>query len=89
LVISPTTVLAQIPPFNDQANVQIVSSDISVLLFDWLEAAERQQMSIAKSEFPVGRIDAAVDQYLTELEPARVETRQLYETVKRRLRKNW
>ena len=82
---------SQIPPFNDQANVQAVSSDIAVLLADWLDAARRPQAAVARAEVPVGRIDAAIDQYLGELDgdPRRAETRAVYEGVKRQLRRNW
>jgi nuclear pore complex protein Nup155 len=80
---------SQIPPFNDQVNVQTVSSDIAVLLSDWLDEAKRPQSSVARGEFPVGRIDVAVDQYLLELQPGRAETKAVYEAVKRGLRRNW
>jgi nuclear pore complex protein Nup155 len=81
----------QIPPFNDQPNVQAISSDIAVLLGDWLEEARRPQSSVGRGEFPVGRIDQAIDQYLAELDgnPKRAETKALYENVKRQLRRNW
>ena len=78
----------QVPPFNDQANVQAMSSDISILLADWLEQAKRPQSPAAK-DFPAGQVDMAVDQYLAELEPHRTETRTRYEDVKRQLRRNW
>jgi nuclear pore complex protein Nup155 len=80
---------SQIPPFNDQVNVQTVSSDIAVLLSDWLDEAKRPQSSVARGEFPVGRIDVAIDQYLLELQPGRAETKAMYESVKRGLRRNW
>ena len=82
-------ILLQIPPFNDQANVQTVSSDIAILLTDWLEDLRRPQSLASRGEFPVYRIDQAVEQYLAELEPTRTETRTLYEAVKRQLRRNW
>ena len=84
--------MSQIPPFNDQPNVQAISSDIAVLLADWLEEAKRPQSStVGRGEFPVGRIDLAIDQYLSELEsdPKRAETRKVYENIKRQLRRNW
>ncbi|KAF5385258.1 hypothetical protein D9615_001454 [Tricholomella constricta] len=80
---------SQIPPFNDQANVQAISSDIAVLLSEWLKDATRPQTFAGRGEFPVGRIDRAVDQYLTELEAGRTETKALYESIKRELRRNW
>jgi len=80
---------SQIPPFNDQANVQAISSDIAVLLADWLEEVKRPQSSVGREEFPVGRMDLAVDQYLAELEPSRDQTKAVYESVKRQLRRNW
>ncbi|KZP16809.1 hypothetical protein FIBSPDRAFT_865564, partial [Athelia psychrophila] len=51
---------SQIPPFNDQSNVQADSSDIAVLLADWLDAAQRPQASVARAEVPVGRIDMSI-----------------------------
>jgi len=80
---------SQVPPFNDQANVQTISSDIAVLLSDWLEEAKRPQSSVRRGEFPVSRIDGAIDQYLAELEPNRMETRKTYEDIKRQLRRYW
>jgi len=81
---------SQVPPFNDQSNVQAMSSDIAVLLADWLEEAKRpQSSSVGRGEFPVGRIDMAIDQYLAELEPTREETKATYEGIKRQLRRNW
>jgi len=80
---------SQIPPFNEQANVQAISSDIAVLLTDWVEEAKRPQSATARAEFPVYRIDTAVDQYLEELDPSRVETKAAYENIKRQLRRNW
>ncbi|KAI0082270.1 nucleoporin [Panus rudis PR-1116 ss-1] len=83
---------SQIPPFNEQANVQHLSSDIAILLTDWLEEAKRPQAGGARTvrgEFPVYRIDQAVDQYLSELAPDRTETKVAYENIKRQLRRNW
>jgi nuclear pore complex protein Nup155 len=60
----------QIPPFNDQANVQAISSDIAVLLHDWLDEMKRPSSQMERSAFPVGRIDQYVDAYIRELEPA-------------------
>ncbi|PFH50805.1 hypothetical protein AMATHDRAFT_75380 [Amanita thiersii Skay4041] len=80
---------SQIPPFNEQDNVQTISSDIAVVLSDWLEEAKRPQSSVRRGEFPVGRIDGAIDQYISELEPSRRETKEAYENVKRQLRRHW
>jgi len=72
-------------------NVQALSSDIAVLLDDWIEDAKRPQSSTGRrvDEFPVSRIDHAVDQYLVELEAARTETKEKFENIKRQLRRNW
>ncbi|KAF9076202.1 nucleoporin [Rhodocollybia butyracea] len=80
---------SHIPPFNAQANVQAISSDIAILLSDWLEEAKRPNSSVGRSEFPVSRIDSAIDQYIAELNADRVETKARYEVVKRQLRRNW
>ena len=94
----------QIPPFNLQQNVQAISCDIAVLLSDWLEEAKRSRQShsygnglgssvsgvkVREDEFPVFRIDQAIDQYLVELEPSRTETKAIYEGVKRQLRRSF
>jgi nuclear pore complex protein Nup155 len=76
---------AQIPPFNQQANVQAISSDIAVLLSDWVAEAARAPSRAAR-EFPVGRVSAAVTQYIRELDKGRTETRALYEDIQRELR---
>ena len=77
------------PPFNDQANVQAISSEIASLITDWLAEATRPQANLLRSEFPAGRIDSALDQYLSELEPSRVETKTRYENSKRLVRQYW
>jgi nuclear pore complex protein Nup155 len=66
-----------------------VSSEIAILLTDWITEATRPQATILRAEFPVGRVDSAIDQYLSELEPSRTETKKLYEHAKRELRKYW
>ncbi|KAG1862206.1 nucleoporin [Suillus subluteus] len=80
---------SQIPPFNTQSGVQVVSADIAILLNDWLEEAKRPQSSVPRGEFPVGRIDLAVEQYLAELGGNQAETKAIYEGIKRQLRRNW
>ena len=84
-----TDCISQVPPFNEQVNVQAISSDIAVLLTDWVEEAKRPQSAAARDEFPVYRIDQAVDQYLSEVEPSRTETKTAYEAIKRQLRRHW
>lgn len=56
---------------------------------DWLEEAKRPRSSVGRGEFPVGRIDLAIEQYLSELEPSRDQTKSVYESIKRQLRRNW
>lgn len=80
---------AQVPPFNDQANVQAISSDIAILLKDWIEEAKRPQSSIARGDFPVDFMDRAVTKYIEELGGERTETRSTFEDVKSQLRRYW
>ncbi|KAJ7596975.1 nucleoporin [Mycena floridula] len=80
---------SHVPPFNAQANVQALSSDIAVLLSDWLEEAKRPNSSVGRGEFPVGRIDLAIDKYVPELNADRTDTKAIYENIKRQLRRNW
>ncbi|KAF6766148.1 nucleoporin Nup157/170 [Ephemerocybe angulata] len=80
---------SQVPPFNEQANVQALSAEIAVLVTDWLNEVLRPQSSISRAEFPAGRMDIAIDQYLSELEPSRTDTRAAYENIKRQLRRYW
>jgi nuclear pore complex protein Nup155 len=79
---------SQVPPFHEQGAVQALSADLAVFLTDWTEEAARPQSAAAR-EFPVSRVDAAVDQYLAELEPSRNEVRAQYEAIKRQLRRYW
>src|SRR5260370_35778071 len=37
----------QVPPFNNQANVQFVSSDIATLLHDWITEALHSQSTLS------------------------------------------
>ena len=79
----------QIPPFNVQDAVQFLSSDIAVLISDWLDEAIRPQSSIGRGEFPANLLDEAINQYLRELESHRSETRQLYENLRVKIRRNF
>lgn len=72
-----------------QEAVQFLSSDIAVLISDWFDEAIRPQSGIMRGEFPANLLDEAVNQYLRELEPDRIETRQLYETLRVRIRRNF
>ncbi|KAI5123612.1 hypothetical protein M0805_003428 [Coniferiporia weirii] len=80
---------SQIPPFNDQENIQMISSDIAVLLKDWIEDARRPQSPLARGDFPVDPIDRAITKYLEELRPDRRETREMFEDVKKKLQRHW
>src|SRR5258706_2908784 len=84
--ISPTL---QVPPFNNQANVQFVSSDIAIPLHDWVTEALRPQSTFSKHEFPVGLVDSTVDTYIRELLPSNTRTLELYSAVKNLIRQNW
>ena len=66
-----------------------MSSEIAVLITDWIAESTRPQANALRAEFPVARVDSACDQYLSELEPSRTETKVLYENAKRQLRKYW
>jgi nuclear pore complex protein Nup155 len=77
---------SQIPPFNTQANVQAVSSDIAVFLEDWAAATIRRG-GAAMHDFPGGQIDSAITQYMSELDPTRMETKARYEAVRKTIRK--
>jgi hypothetical protein len=85
-LIPPTP---QVPPFNNQANVQFVSSDIAILLHDWVTEALRPQSTLPKQEFPVGLVDSTVDTYIKELLPSNKWTLELYTAVKGLIRQNW
>ena len=50
---------------------------------------KRPQSAASRGEFPVYRIDQAVEQYLAELETGRTETKATYETIRRQLRREW
>ncbi|KAF8905503.1 nucleoporin [Gymnopilus junonius] len=80
---------SQVPPFHTQDNVQAISTEIAVLLTDWLSAATRPQEHVLHAEFPVARVDAAIQQYLLELNANRTEIKALYENAKRQLRQYW
>ncbi|KIJ40773.1 hypothetical protein M422DRAFT_256189 [Sphaerobolus stellatus SS14] len=60
---------SQILLFNVQEAVQFLSSDIAILISDWLEEAIRPQLRVLCNDFPVNLLDDAVNQYLRELDP--------------------
>lgn len=66
-----------------------MSAEIAILLTDWLSAATRPQEHVLRAEFPVARVDAAIQQYLSELNTNRPEIKALYENAKRQLRQYW
>ncbi|KAH8120271.1 nucleoporin [Phellopilus nigrolimitatus] len=80
---------SQVPPFNDQENIQMISSDIAVLLKDWVEEARRPQSPLARGDFPVDLLDRTITKYIEELKPDRKETKGIFEDVKRQLRRYW
>lgn len=86
--MTPDADFSQIPPFNEQENIQHISSDIAVLLKDWVEDA-RRPASLAREELPIDLLDRIVTKYLEELDPGRKETRTMFEDVKRQLRRYW
>ena len=69
--------------------MQAISSDIAVLLKDWVEEAQRPQSVVLRSDLPVDQIDRAVTKYLEELSGQRPDTRRTFEDVKRYLRRHW
>ncbi|GJJ09444.1 hypothetical protein Clacol_003667 [Clathrus columnatus] len=77
---------SQVPPFNKQEAVQFLSSDIAVLIADWLDATMRPQSRISRGEFPANILDEAVSQYIRELDPQKLDTRKLYEDLRIRIR---
>jgi len=80
---------SQVPPFNNQANVQFVSSDIAILLHDWVTEALRPQSTLSKREFPASLVDSCADTYIKELLPTNKRTLELYTSVKTLIRHNW
>jgi len=80
---------AQVPPFNEQENVQAISSDIAVLLKDWVDDARNPQTLASQGDFPVDLLDRTIGKYLEELSPDRRESRSIFEDVKRQLRRYW
>ena len=82
------TSICQVPPFNTQENVQLLSSEIAVLLKDWVEEARRPQSSQTE-ELPVGLVDSAITKYIQELRPDRRDTLVIFEDVRRQLQRYW
>ena len=76
-------------PFNIQDNVQLLSSDIAVILKDWVEDASRSQSAMTREDFPADLLDRTVTKYIEELTPDRKETKTVYEEIKRSLRQYW
>ncbi|KIY50546.1 nucleoporin-domain-containing protein [Fistulina hepatica ATCC 64428] len=74
----------QVHPFNDASNIRAVLSDIAVLLADWVDDAQRSTST--RSDLPAGRVDACIEQYLTDRVAPTPETRTKLETVRRQLR---
>ena len=84
--ISPTL---QVPPFNNQANVQLIPSDTVTLLHDWVTEALCLQSTFSKHEFLVGLLDSTVNTYIRELLPSNMRTLELYTAVNNLIRQNW
>lgn len=69
--------------------MQAISSDIAVLLKDWVEDARRPEAALTRGDFPVDLLDRTISEYLKELRPDRKETKETYEDAKRQLRRYW
>lgn len=80
---------SQVPPFSDQDNIQMISSDIAVLLKDWVEDAKRPQSSLSRGDLPVDLLDRTITKYIDELSTDKKETKALFEDVKLQLRRYW
>ncbi|EJD04002.1 nucleoporin [Fomitiporia mediterranea MF3/22] len=80
---------SQVPPFSNQQNIQAVSSDIAIVLKDWVEDARRPQSSLSRGDLPVDLIDRSITKYIEELAPDRKETKAVFEDVKRQLHRYW
>lgn len=87
--ISSCSYSCKVPPFNDQDNIQTISSDIAVLLKDWVEDARRPQSSFSGGDLPIDLLDRTIAKYMEELAPDRRETKSIFEDVKRQLRRYW
>lgn len=79
----------KVPPFNSQENVQAISSEIAVLLKDWVDAARRSQSPRTDEGLPVDILDRAIAKYIQELQPDRRDTLALLEDVRRQLQRYW
>ncbi|KAL5535480.1 hypothetical protein ACEPAF_3574 [Sanghuangporus sanghuang] len=79
---------SQVPPFNTQKNIQAVSSDIAILLKDWIEGRQSHS-ALAGGDLPIDLLDRAIAKYIGELAPDRKETKEIFEDVKRQLRRHW
>ncbi|KAF8527887.1 nucleoporin [Hysterangium stoloniferum] len=80
---------SQIPPFNTQEAIQFLSADIAILISDWLDEAIRPQSKTNRNEFPANMLDEVVNQYLRELGSERNDVRQLYESLRIRIRRHF
>ena len=78
----------KIPPFNDQENIQLISTDIAILLKDWVEDA-RRSASLERQNMPVELLERTIAKYLEELSPSRKDTKVTFEDVRRQLRRYW
>ena len=67
----------------------MISSDIAVLLKDWVEDAKRPQSSLSPGDLPVDLLDRTIAKYIDELSADKKETKALFEDVKLQLRRYW
>lgn len=68
--------------------MQAISSEIAVLLKDWVDDARRPQSSRTDG-LPVDLLDRAIAKYIQELRPDRKDTLVLLEDVRRQLQRYW
>jgi hypothetical protein len=64
-------------------NIQALSTDIAILLRDWLNESTASRTS--RGEFPVTSISRVIDRLLKEVSPSNAEGRKVYEEIKLRL----
>jgi len=75
---------SRVPPYHTTVNIQALSTDIAILLKDWLNDATASRST--RDDFPTASVVRVLDSLVKDLSPSNSEGRKVYEEIKQRLK---
>ena len=72
---------SQVPPYHIQVNVQALTTDMSLVLVDWLNEVTQPGVASRRSEFPADAIQMRVEISIREVAASNAVTKMRYDDV--------